>query len=169
MIDVFSNAFAFFWSSPFTAYPRSSNTCVMLGTAPVVRSRVLSRLGSSRAFVCEGPDAVVRYFWWRRLEQGNYDVSRSISPYLPLAAYVPWCPSLWDCFCCCLGFFLQLYAAHEPFLRIGLFRKHHPPERLPVGDNYATFSFSFLHRPLLVNALLALSLNRWLDSQVGQP
>jgi hypothetical protein len=66
------------------------------------------------------------------------------------------------------GFFLQLYAAHEPAVCIGLFHTHHPPERIEVGDNYATFSFSFLHRPLLVNALLALSLNRWLDSQVGQ-
>jgi hypothetical protein len=64
-------------------------------------------------------------------------------------------------------FFLQLYAAAEPVVCIGLFRKHHPPEQLTVGDNYATFYFRFLHRPLLVNALLALSLNRWLDSQNG--
>jgi hypothetical protein len=47
----------------------------MLGTPPVVRSRAPLRLGSSRAFACEGPDNVVRHFWWRRLEGGNYDVS----------------------------------------------------------------------------------------------
>jgi hypothetical protein len=29
---------------------------------------------SSRAFRCEGPDRVVRTFWWRRLPHGNYDV-----------------------------------------------------------------------------------------------
>jgi len=87
----------------------------------------------SRAFVCEGPDNVVRRFWWRRLEQGHYD----------------------------------LYVAAVPAVCIGIFRKHHPPEQLAVGDNYATLYFSFLHRPLLVNALLALSLNRWLDSQDG--
>jgi len=87
----------------------------------------------SRAFVCEGPDNVVRHFWWRRLEGGNYD----------------------------------LFAAREPAVCIGLFRKHHPPEQLEVGDSYATFFFNFLHRPLLVNALLALSLNRWHDSQDG--
>lgn len=85
---------------------------------------------NSRAFVCEGPDNVMRCFWWRRLERGDY----------------------------------ELYAAFEPVVCIGLFRKHHPPEQLSVADNYATFQFRFLHRPLLLNALLALSLNRWLDS-----
>jgi hypothetical protein len=132
---------------------------------PVVRSRTLLRLGSSRAFVCEGPDTVVRRFWWRRLERGDYEVSHSISLYVPLAAYAPLVSIAWDCFCCCWGIFWQLYAAFEPAVCIGLFSKHHPPEQLAVGDNYATFFFRFLHRPLLVNALLALSLNRWLDSQ----
>jgi hypothetical protein len=54
---------------------------------PDVRSRDLLRLGSSRAFFCEDPDGVVRQFWWRRMGQGYYAVSRSISPYLPLEAY----------------------------------------------------------------------------------
>jgi hypothetical protein len=132
----------------------------------VVRSRTLLRLGSSRAFVCEGPDKVVRRFWWHRVERGDYEVSRSISPYF-LRLTRPLCPSPWGCFGCCGGFFLQLYGAFEPVVCIGLFRKHHPPEQLAVGDNYATFYFRFLHRPLLVHALLALSLNRWLDSQDG--
>jgi hypothetical protein len=65
------------------------------------------------------------------------------------------------------GVFLQLYAADEPDVRIGLFRKYNPPEELTIGDNYATFFFYFLHAPLLLNALLALSLNRWLDFQDG--
>jgi hypothetical protein len=63
--------------------------------------------------------------------------------------------------------FLQLYAAHEPDVCIGLFRKHYPPEENSVGDIYATFFFKFVHEPLLLNALLALSLNRWLDFQDG--
>lgn len=87
----------------------------------------------SRAFHCEGPDRVVRTFWWRRLPHGNYD----------------------------------LYAAHEPDTLIGLFRMHRPPEVLTVGNNYATFFFVFLHEPLLLHALLALCLNRWLDRAVG--
>lgn len=86
----------------------------------------------SRAFRCEGPDRIVRTFWWRRLPDGNYD----------------------------------LYAAHEPDTLIGLFRMHRPPERLVVGDNYATFFFPFSHEPLLLHALLALCLNRWLDREV---
>ena len=65
------------------------------------------------------------------------------------------------------GFFLQLYAAPEP-VRIGQFHKHHPPERLSVWDGYPTFCFSFLPGPvLLVKALLALSLYRWLDTLDG--
>jgi hypothetical protein len=66
-----------------------------------------------------------------------------------------------------VGFSLlkQLYATHDT--RIGLFRKHQPPELLEIGDNYATFYFRFSHPPLLLTALLALSLNRWLDSQAG--
>jgi hypothetical protein len=67
-----------------------------------------------------------------------------------------------------IAFLLQLYAAHEPdVVRIGLFRKHRPPEELSVGLNYATFYFVFLHGPLLLNALLALLLNRWLDFEDG--
>lgn len=132
----------------------------------VVRSRALLRLDSSRAFVCEGPDRVVRRFWWRRVERGDYDVSHSISPYL-LWLTRPLCPSSWDCLGFCWGFFMQLYGDFEPVVRIGLFRRHYPPEQILVGDNYATFYFRFLHSPLLVNALLALSLNRWLDSQDG--
>ena len=62
---------------------------------------------------------------------------------------------------------MQLYGDFEPVVRIGLFRRHYPPEQILVGDNYAAFYFRFLHSPLLVNALLALSLNRWLDSQDG--
>lgn len=83
------------------------------------------------------------------------------------------CSSCWD-YCVVLvlvvvvgGVFLQLYAADEPDVRIGLFRKYNPPEELTIGDNYATFFFYFLHAPLLLNALLALSLNRWLDFQDG--
>jgi hypothetical protein len=66
-----------------------------------------------------------------------------------------------------LVIFLQLYAAHEPDVRIGLFRKHHPPEENSLGDIYATFNFEFVHEPLLLNALLALCLNRWLDFHDG--
>ena len=62
---------------------------------------------------------------------------------------------------------LQLYAAHEPDTLIGLFRMHRPPEVLTVGNNYATFFFVFLHEPLLLRALLALCLNRWLDREMG--
>jgi len=61
----------------------------------------------------------------------------------------------------------DLYAANEPDVRIGMFRKHNPPEELTIGDIYATFYFNFLHAPLLLKALLALSLNRWLDFQDG--
>jgi hypothetical protein len=70
--------------------------------------------------------------------------------------------SLWGC-----GIFSQLYAIHDSEVVIGLFRKHQPPEELSVGDNYATFYFRFSHGPLLLHALLALSLNRWLDSQAA--
>ncbi len=70
-------------------------------------------------------------------------------------------------FCCRWAIFLQLYAADEPAVRIGLFRQHSPPEQLDLGDNYATFYFNFLYEPLLLNALLALSLNRWIDGQDG--
>jgi hypothetical protein len=61
----------------------------------------------------------------------------------------------------------DLYAAHQPDVVIGLFRKHQPPEPLAVGNNYATFYFRFSHQRLLLHALLALSLNRWLDLQEG--
>jgi hypothetical protein len=31
---------------------------------------------SSRGFLCEGPDRIIRRFWWRRLDGGgDYDVS----------------------------------------------------------------------------------------------
>ncbi len=61
----------------------------MLGTPACVGSRALLCPGSSRAFVCEGSDNVVRRFWWRRLERGDYDVSHSMLPCLPLAAHPP--------------------------------------------------------------------------------
>jgi hypothetical protein len=61
------------------------------------------------------------------------------------------------------GAISQLYAAHEPDMLIGMFRKHRPPEVLAVGKNYATFFFTFSHEPLLLHGLLALCLNRWLD------
>lgn len=80
----------------------------MLGTAAVL-SRALLRLGSSRAFVCEGPDSVVRHFWWRRLEQGDYDVSHSISLYLPLVAYEALVSiALGTVSCRCWGIFLAV-------------------------------------------------------------
>ena len=63
--------------------------------------------------------------------------------------------------------FSQLYATHDTEILIGHFRKHQPPESLEIGDNYATFYFRFSHPPLLLHALLALCLNRWLDSQAG--
>lgn len=63
-------------------------------------------------------------------------------------------------------FLLQLYAAQDARV-IGHFRKHQPPEELVVGDSFATFYFRFEHQPLLLRALLALSLNRWLDAQAG--
>jgi hypothetical protein len=127
------------------------------------------RSASSRAFRCEGPDQIERLFWWRRLPQGNYDVSQPMFPCLFAAACTHW---FWGCrvvpllilILCCCGILLQLYGAHGPAeVCIGLFRKHRPPEELIVGDNYATLYFRFLHGPLLLNALLALSLNRWLD------
>jgi len=92
---------------------------------------------------------------------GDYEVGHSLFSYFPLAAYAPLV------FAFVGGNLLQLYSGHEPAVCIGLFRKHYPPENLSVGDNYATFHFSFSHEPLLVKALLALSLNRWLDSQGG--
>ncbi|KAH9977288.1 hypothetical protein BGW80DRAFT_844682 [Lactifluus volemus] len=61
----------------------------------------------------------------------------------------------------------DLYAAHEPDTCIGTYRKHQPPEALAVGKNYATFFYGFSHEPLLLHALLALCLNRWLDLQNG--
>ena len=99
--------------------------------------------------------------------RGQLRCESPISPYFPLAAYVPLVSITLGLILLLGDFFLQLYAAPEPAVCIGLFRKHHPPEQLAVGDNYATFFFNFLHRPLLVHALLALSLNRWLDSQDG--
>lgn len=118
----------------------------------------------------------MRLFWWHRLPHGDYDVSQlkaSLSfatahillVFVALGTIVL-CP-FWLSFFCCWGVFLQLYATDEPDVRIGLFRRHNPPEELTVGDNYATFFFHFVHAPLLLNALLALSLNRWLDSQDG--
>jgi len=98
--------------------------------------RLTRGLCSSRGFLCEGPDLIIRRFWWRRLNGGgNYD----------------------------------LYSTHaqDTEILIGLFRRHQPPEALEIGDNYATLYFRFSHPPLLLHALLALSLNRWLDSQAG--
>ncbi|KAI0003347.1 hypothetical protein BJV74DRAFT_526037 [Russula compacta] len=91
---------------------------------------------SSREFSCEGPDHNPRRFWWHRLQRnGRY-------------------------------YDYDLYAAHEPEdVCIGLFRQHERPEVLDIGINYATFYFSFWHESLLLHALLALSLNRWFDSQ----
>ncbi|KAH9038983.1 hypothetical protein EDB85DRAFT_363811 [Lactarius pseudohatsudake] len=58
-------------------------------------------------------------------------------------------------------------SANEPDVCVGLFRMHRPPEQLSVGDNYATLYFVFLDEPLLLHALLALCLNRWLDREVA--
>jgi hypothetical protein len=100
--------------------------------------------------------------------RGQLRCESPISPYFTFGGLRAPCVHRFGTIILLLGdFFLQLYAAPEPAVCIGLFRKHNPPEQLAVGDNYATFFFSFLHRPLLVNALLALSLNRWLDSQDG--
>src|ERR1700761_346453 len=116
----------------------------------------MNELASSRAFRCEGPDGVERTFWWRRLPHGNYDVrffflTSAKGP----TVLNPLCPMT-----------LQPYPAPEPDPLIGLFRMHRPPEVLTVGNNYATFFFVFLHEPLLLRALLALCLNRWLDREV---
>jgi len=85
----------------------------------------------TRGFLCESPDQIIRRYWWRRVEHGNYD----------------------------------LFAVQGVERVIGYFRKHQPPEVLSIGINYATFYFQFQHEPLLLRALLALCLNRWLDAQ----
>lgn len=80
----------------------------MLGTPAPCPFRALLRLGSSRAFVYEGPDNVERRFWWRRLEGGNYDVSHQ---YLLISFWRltrPLCPSLWDCYFITGGFLLAV-------------------------------------------------------------
>ncbi|KAI0303488.1 hypothetical protein B0F90DRAFT_1378643 [Multifurca ochricompacta] len=105
----------------------------------------------SRAFRCEGPDRIVHTFWWQRRPHGDYDVRTSSEHSRRIYGHG----------------ILQLYVAHEPYTLIGLFRRHRPPEVLPVGNNYASFFFRFSHEPLLLCALLALCLNRWLDRQDG--
>jgi hypothetical protein len=125
-------------------------------------------LYSDRGFLCEGPDSVIRRFLWRRNCEDGYDVSHILCLVTTRSGTLS--------FCYATGIvgrsrilltFLQLYAIHDNEVLIGLFRKHQPPEMLEVGDNYATFYFRFSHQPLLLHALLALSLNRWLDSQAG--
>ncbi|KAI0259942.1 hypothetical protein BC834DRAFT_590358 [Gloeopeniophorella convolvens] len=57
----------------------------------------------------------------------------------------------------------------EPGTRIGVFRRARPLEHIPnVGDIFATLWYSFQHPPLLLKAILALCLNRWLDLQEGR-
>ncbi|KAI0296050.1 hypothetical protein BC826DRAFT_261638 [Russula brevipes] len=121
-----------------------------------------SPLISSRTFLCEGPDQILRMFWWHRLTGGHYDVSLSSCDAVTFGLHIRS-----DTFFGGTGNALQLYAAHQPDVVIGLFRRHQPPEPLAVGDNYATFYFTFSHQRLLLHALLALSLNRWLDLQDG--
>ncbi|KAH7922827.1 hypothetical protein BV22DRAFT_1016570 [Leucogyrophana mollusca] len=53
----------------------------------------------------------------------------------------------------------ELYA--HPNVRIAYFRKFF--QATPIGASHAYFEYSFDHPLLLLEALLALSLNRWLD------
>jgi hypothetical protein len=116
----------------------------------------------------------MRRFWWRRLPRGEYDVSSVSCLAMALVAFSSALSLLGysrfsGVFFCWgdVGFPLQLYAAHASEVLIGLYRKHQPPEVLSIGDNYATFYFRFSHEPLLLHALLALSLNRWIDCQAA--
>ncbi|KAH7910644.1 hypothetical protein BJ138DRAFT_1180114 [Hygrophoropsis aurantiaca] len=53
----------------------------------------------------------------------------------------------------------ELYA--QPNVRIAYFRRF--PQETPIGISHAYFEYGFNHPLLLLEALLALSLNRWLD------
>ena len=41
---------------------------------------------STRGFLCESPDQIIRRFWWRRVEHGNYDVGPVFCPATAMAA-----------------------------------------------------------------------------------
>lgn len=121
---------------------------VTLGT-PVVCSRALLRLDSSRAFVCEGPDNEVRRFWWRRLEWGNYDVSHSTSPFLPSRLTRPLCPSLLGLFFAVVGHFSCSYTPLMNLLLCasGYFASINHQSRTPSGiSTQRSSSISCIHR-----------------------
>ncbi|KAG2157399.1 hypothetical protein DEU56DRAFT_764440 [Suillus clintonianus] len=53
----------------------------------------------------------------------------------------------------------ELFSAHSG--RIAKFQKH--SQATPIGPSHGTLQYSFSHDLLLLEALLALNLNRWLD------
>ncbi|KII89003.1 hypothetical protein PLICRDRAFT_592850 [Plicaturopsis crispa FD-325 SS-3] len=48
-----------------------------------------------------------------------------------------------------------------PNTRIGMFQRYH--QETPVGPSYAMFKYTFVNESLLLEALISLSLNRWMD------
>jgi hypothetical protein len=45
----------------------------LLPPLPLSHAHTHTRLYSTRGFLCERVDQVIRSFWWRRIEHGNYD------------------------------------------------------------------------------------------------
>jgi hypothetical protein len=88
------------------------------------------RPSSSPAFFCEGPDQRMRLFWWCRLPQGNLRCESAYAPFSSCDGLPAACVHRFLGLLCrtrlggSLVNFLQLYAAHEPDVRIELFRKH---------------------------------------------
>ncbi len=58
-------------------------------------------------------------------------------------------------------FWLQLYSG--PNTRLACFRRFRQPRETPVGPAHALLQYSFDDDRLMLEALLALSLNRWID------
>ena len=54
---------------------------------------------------------------------------------------------------------IQLFAAQN--IRIAAFRRLTQPTA--IGPSYAFVQYTFNHDPLLIEALLALCVNRWID------
>jgi hypothetical protein len=86
-----------------------------------------------------------KFEWRRRLhdDPNSYDVRLSSSPVSGPVAH----------------FGLQLYT--EPDRRIAIFRRF--VQLTPVGPSHAVLQYAFNNDLLLLEALLALCLNRWID------
>ena len=55
---------------------------------PLSHAHTHTRLYSTRGFLCESPDQIIRRFWWRRVEHGNYDVGPVFCPAAALLCFV---------------------------------------------------------------------------------